>query len=97
MKGCGIMLVHQIVTPCWDGMEIVQSPVNGTVEEIQVQPGDRVHDYRSLLAIRKENGALKKVFAGINGMVDDVNVKIGDKIVPGEVLVFINEDTENDS
>ncbi|AXI07760.1 hypothetical protein CV093_01705 [Oceanobacillus sp. 143] len=87
------MIVHEVITPCWDGKEIVTTPINGTIEEIHVQSGENISECQPLLSIKAENGRLKEILVELRGTIDRFTVKIGDRVVPGDVLVFINEDT----
>ncbi|MFD2924716.1 biotin/lipoyl-binding protein [Halobacillus naozhouensis] len=86
------MTIHEVMPIQWDSREIVTSPILGRVEEIRVKLGDIIKEGQPLLAIKKEQGSLDHIAAGIGGMVENLNVKIGDKVVQGEVLVFIKGD-----
>jgi acetyl/propionyl-CoA carboxylase alpha subunit len=82
----------EVVTPVWNGKEIIASPVKGTVAEIKTATGESVYEQQPLLTILLENGALKEIVSGMDGLVNRLNIQSGDKIVRGEVLVFLEAD-----
>jgi biotin carboxyl carrier protein len=64
----------------------LNSPLNGTVLEINVQPGSNVREKEVLLAIE----AMKmktNIFSEFAGTVKSVNVSVGDKVSQGAILI----------
>lgn len=83
-----------LITPCWDGKEIIVSPIEGTIEEIKTASGAKIYEQQPLLTIRKENGKLEEILAGMDGLIDKLNIQTGDEIVRGEVLVFLEANVD---
>ncbi|MFC7392205.1 biotin/lipoyl-containing protein [Scopulibacillus cellulosilyticus] len=79
------MNIREIVTKRWGEIEILTSPIFGTVEEVVVKENN-VKEFDPLFIIRTEQGSLEKITAGLNGIIELLNVKKGDKVVPGTVL-----------
>jgi biotin carboxyl carrier protein len=64
----------------------LNSPLNGTVLEINAKPGVPVKEKEILLAIE----AMKmktNIFAEFAGVVKSVNVSVGDKVSQGTILI----------
>ncbi|MGC4377673.1 biotin/lipoyl-containing protein [Fictibacillus sp. Mic-4] len=85
-------MIQEIVTSRWDNREIVPCPSYGVVEEIIVQPGDRIYEWEPLFTIKKIQGSLEQITVGVSGIVDSLKVKKGDKVTPGTVLATIKDD-----
>jgi acetyl-CoA carboxylase carboxyltransferase component len=64
----------------------VESPLQGTVVEVNVGPGDTVRPAQQLLII--ESMKMEHVIAAERGgLVDSIAVAVGDTVQPGDVLV----------
>lgn len=86
------MMDHEVLPRHWGNDQIITSPVNGSVESIKVESGERVREQQSLVIIRIEQGNAEQIMTGTSGIIDALNVKVGDKVVRGDVLLFIKED-----
>lgn len=68
------MHIREIITKRWGEIEILTSPIFGTIEEVIVK-GNSVKEFDPLFIIRNEQGALEKITAGLNGIIELLNVK----------------------
>lgn len=73
-------------------LEIVTSPYFGEIANVNIQPGDYVYEWATLVDIKQPNGELKPVSINVSGFIKDIKVNEGEKVTPGKVLVFIEDD-----
>ncbi|WP_209123628.1 hypothetical protein [Alkalihalobacillus sp. BA299] len=73
-------------------LEVVTSPYFGEVEKVNIQSGDYVYEWATLVDIKQPNGELKQVSIAVSGIIEDIKVEEGEKVTPGKVLVFIEDD-----
>ncbi|WP_079527858.1 MULTISPECIES: biotin/lipoyl-containing protein [Halobacillus] len=88
------MTIHEVMPIKWDSREIVTSPIIGKVEDVCVKFGERIYEGQPLLVIKKEQGGLEQIAAGITGVIDALNVQKGDMVIHGHGLIFIRDDLD---
>lgn len=69
----------------------VISPCHGIVEKITCEESSYVHEGETLFVIRTENG-LVHIAVDFSGYAKGFEVRPGDEVIPGMVLVYVQED-----
>jgi acetyl-CoA carboxylase carboxyltransferase component len=72
-----------------DGAVATAAPMQGTVVQVSVQPGDLVHD-RSVVVVLEAMKMEHSVPAGTTGVVRSVAVEVGDTVLEGALLVLVD-------
>jgi len=85
------MKMRTVLTKKWGDTEIVTSPFEGKVIDINVQENDKIYDHQLISIIKRNNGKSEKIFTRTNGIVKSVNINLKQGIVRGEVLITIQE------
>jgi len=79
-------LANRNHTSTSSGANVIKSPVNGTVMEINVKVGMEIHKKDIVMSIE----AMKmktNIFSDLEGIIDAINVKVGDNVSQGQVLI----------
>ncbi len=72
-----------------DGAVVTAAPMQGTVVQVAVKPGDVVHE-RSVVVVLEAMKMEHSVPAGASGIVRRVAVELGDTVLEGAPLVFVD-------
>ncbi|MBK5501382.1 hypothetical protein [Peribacillus sp. TH14] len=87
------MLKFKVITKEWLDNELVTSPFSGTVEEILVEPNQRIVEGVSLFILKTDYGTLRELAViGVDGILETINIKERDTVSVGSLLAQIKNE-----